>query len=177
MNELPQRQREHDKFLEDEWAQLLNALSLRHIFTAEELAEMTPIERQMLDAYLHSRRLSDWYRHPELQQDEGIEALFSERMSQWTRRIDKYLEMCAYESVRRYYYEFIVQMAAKMTREATNPARGLRRVDIEALKLLHEIFNDYEESLTESFERLNDIEWGSQIREAGVQNDAESFED
>mgnify|MGYP000095780025 CR=1 FL=1 len=147
---------------DDEWTRLQQSLTLEHIFSPEELAEMTPLERRLLESYLRAKRLSDWLslptRHHRIRgrRQKIIEVMRSEQMIKWTQKIDQFLRVCVYESLRRYLYSVMLRVGS----ELEGRARTLRRVEIEALKLLHSIVADYDAALEAWAERFAEATWG-----------------
>jgi len=141
-----------------EWERLREVVSLEHIFTPDELAEMTPLERRLLLNYLKTRNFADWLVFPKSLRKKPkkrkalIEELQSERMAIWTRKIDQFLQMCVFETLRRAYYSALIKLAQNLTQ---NP-RSLRRVEIEAMKLLREMLTDYDKLVDEYIRQLQE---------------------
>jgi urease gamma subunit len=139
-----------------EWERLLEVLTLEHIFAPEELAEMTPQERRLLQAYLKTKRMSDWLSLPTghnknpRRRKAIVGALQSERIALWTHKIDQFLKMCVHETLRRYYYAALIKIAQNLSEDP----RSLRRVEVEALKALQAILSEYDQSVMEWVQRL-----------------------
>jgi len=142
----------------NEWERLREVISLEHIFTPEELAEMTPLEKRLLRTYLKTRNFADWLVFPKSLRKKPkkkkalIEALQSERLAIWTRKIDQFLHMCVFETLRRVYYNSLLQLAQNL---AQNP-RSLRRVEVEALKLLKEMLSEHDQLVDEFIRQLQE---------------------
>jgi len=142
----------------DEWERLKAAVTLEHIFTAEELSEMTPMEKRLLRTYLESQNFADFLTFPKSLRKKPkkkkalIEALQSERMAIWTRKIDQFLQMCVYETLRRSYFNSLLKLAQNL---AQNP-RSLRRVEVEALKLLKDMVTEYDKQVDELISQLQE---------------------
>jgi len=140
----------------NEWERLREVVTLEHIFTPEELAEMTPLERRLLQNYLKTRNFSDWLVFPRSLRKKPqkkralIEALQSERMSIWTRKIDHFLQMCVFETLRRAYYDALTKLAQNLVQSP----RSLRRVEVEALKLLKDMLAEYDQAVDQFISQL-----------------------
>jgi hypothetical protein len=140
----------------DDWEQLQEVLTLEYIFSPEELAEMTPQERRLLQTYLKTKRLSDFLALPKSHSKNPsrrkaiAEALRSERIIIWTHKIDQFLKMCVHETLRRHYYAALMKIARNLSEDP----RSLRRVEVEALKALQTILAEYDQSVMEWMERL-----------------------
>ena len=139
-----------------DWGRLREVISLEHIFTPEELAEMTPLEKRLLRTYLKTRNFADWLVFPKSLKKKPqkrrafIEAFQSERLVIWTRKIDQFLNMCVFETLRRAYYNALLKLAQNLVQ---NP-RSLKRVEVEAVKLLKEMLNEYDQWVDEFIRQL-----------------------
>jgi len=140
----------------NDWERLKAAVTLEHIFTPEELSEMTPLEKRLLRTYLKTKDFADWLTFPKSlwkkpkKKKALIEALQSERLAIWTRKIDQFLQVCVYETLRRSYYNALIKLAQNLTQ---NP-RSLRRVEIEALKLLKEMLSEHDQMVDQFISQL-----------------------
>jgi len=139
-----------------DWGRLREVISLEHIFTPEELAEMTPLEKRLLRTYLKTRNFADWLVFPKSLKKKPqkrrafIEAFQSERLVIWTRKIDQFLNMCVFETLRRAYYNALLKLAQNLVQ---NP-RSLKRVEVEAVKLLKEMVTEYDRWVDEFISQL-----------------------
>lgn len=139
-----------------DWGRLREVISLEHIFTPEELAEMTPLEKRLLRTYLKTKNFADWLVFPKSLKKKPqkrrafIEAFQSERLVIWTRKIDQFLNMCVFETLRRAYYNALLKLAQNLVQ---NP-RSLKRVEVEAVKLLKEMLNEYDQWVDEFIRQL-----------------------
>jgi len=140
----------------NEWERLREVISLEHIFTPEELAEMTPLEKRLLRTYLKTRNFAEWLVFPKSLKKKPkkrralIEALQSERMAIWTRKIDQFIQMCVYETLRRAYYNALLKLAQNLVQNS----RSLKRVEVEAVKLLKEMVTEYDRWVDEFISQL-----------------------
>jgi len=140
----------------NDWERLKAAVTLEHIFTTEELAEMTPLERRLLRTYLESKQFAEWLAFPKSLRKKPkkrkalIEALQSERMAIWTRKIDQFLQVCVYETLRRAYYNALIKLAQNLVQSP----RSLKRVEVEAIKLLKEMLSEHDQMVDEYIRQL-----------------------
>ena len=139
-----------------DWERLREVVSLEHIFTSEELAEMTPMEKRLLRTYLESQNFADFLTFPKSLRKKPqkrkalIEALQSERMAIWTRKIDQFLQMCVFETLRRAYYSALIKLAQNLVQAP----RSLKRVEVEAIKLLKEMLSEHDQMVDQFIQQL-----------------------
>jgi len=142
----------------NDFQRLLEIVTLEHIFSPEELSEMSPVEKRLLRTYLKTRNFADWLVFPKSLKKKPkkrkalIEALQSERLAIWTRKIDQFLHMCVFETLRRVYYNALLQLAKNLVQ---NP-RSLKRVEVEAVKLLKEMLAEHDQMVDEFIQRLTE---------------------
>ena len=140
----------------NDFQRLLEVVTLEHIFAPEELAEMTPLERRLLQNYLKTKNFAEWLVFPRSLRKKPkkkkafVEALQSERMAIWTRKIDQFLQMCVFETLRRAYYNALTKLAQNLVQSP----RSLRRVEVEALKLLKDMVTEYDKLVDEYISQL-----------------------
>ena len=141
-----------------DWERLREVVTLEHIFTPEELAEMTPLERRLLQNYLKTRNFADFLAFPRSlrkkpqKRRDLIETLQSEQMAIWTRKIDQFLQMCVFETLRRAYYDALIKLAHNLVQSP----RSLRRVEVEALKLLKDMLAEHDQLVDEFIRQLQE---------------------
>jgi len=142
----------------NEWERLREVVTLEHIFAPDELAEMTPLERRLLRSYLESKQFADFLAFPKSLRKKPkkkkalIETLQSEQMAIWTRKIDQFLKMCVFETLRRAYYDALTKLAQNLVQ---NP-RSLRRVEVEAIKLLKDMLTEHDQVVDEYIRQLTE---------------------
>jgi len=142
----------------NDFQRLLEIVTLEHIFSPEELSEMLPVEKRLLRTYLKTRNFADWLAFPKSlrkkpkEKKAFVEALQSERMAIWTRKIDQFLQMCVFETLRRAYYNALTKLAQNLVQAP----RSLRRVEVEAIKLLKEMVTEYDKQVDELISQLQE---------------------
>jgi len=131
------------------WEQAFGDLTLEHIFSDAELAEMTPLEKRLLKAYLREGfygllRLSGskFLREHKKKREEVLNVLRSERFATLLYRVNAFLQETAFENLRHCYFNLLIRLA----RGVMNGER-IRRTEITLCNFLRKLLTDYEMQL------------------------------
>jgi len=131
------------------WQRLLDTLTLEHIFSPDELAEMTPLERRLLKIYLREGDLgllaatgNKFMREHRKHRNEVLSIIRSQRFAAWTQKIDAFLKATVFETLRLHYFQALNRLAEKLLK-----GDQLRKSEVAVIQLLRDILEDYEEQV------------------------------
>ena len=131
------------------WQRLLDTLTLEHIFSPEELAEMTPIERRLLKVYLREGTIgllettsTKFAKEHRKRRHEVLNVIRSPKFNAWVEKIDTFLKVAVFETLRLHYFQALNRLAEKLLR-----GDQLRKSEVAVIQLLRDILEDYEEQV------------------------------
>ena len=131
------------------WQRLLDTLTLEHIFPPEELAEMTPLEKRLLRVYLREGSIglleatsTKFAKEHRKRRQEVLSIIRSPRFNAWTEKIDAFLKVAVFETLRIVYMEALSHLTEKLLK-----GDPMRKSEIAVVQLLRDILEDYDEQL------------------------------
>jgi len=131
------------------WQRLLETLTLEHIFSPDELAEMTPLEKRLLKVYLREGSIgllevtsTKFAKEHRKHRQEVLSIIRSLRFNAWTEKIDAFLKVAVFETLHRVYMEALSHLTEKLLKGDL-----MRKSEIAVVQLLRDILEDYDEQL------------------------------
>jgi len=131
------------------WQRLLDTLTLEHIFSPDELAEMTPLEKRLLKVYLREGTIgllettsTKFAKEHRKRRHEVLNVIRSSKFNAWVEKIDTFLKVAVFESLRLHYFQALNRLAEKLLK-----GEQLKKSEVAVIQLLRDILEDYDEQL------------------------------